>query len=139
MAAGPGTVRAGQESGELYPSGRLALAADAAAGAGLGALLLTPGPDLRYLSGYDTHPSERLTCLAVPAQGPPFLVVPRLEYASAQASPAGEAGVEVVTWDETDDPFAGAGLRPAGASPAGLAEQMWAMMVLRFRDALPDT
>jgi Xaa-Pro aminopeptidase len=137
MAAGPGTVRAGQDAGELYPASRLTLAADAAAHAGLGALLLTPGPDLRYLSGYETHPSERLTCLAVPAQGPPFLVVPRLEYASAQASPVGGMDLEIVVWDETQDPFRIVGERLAGVASVGLAEQMWAMMVLRFRDALP--
>src|SRR6516225_1638102 len=136
MAAELGTAQTEQD---LYPAGRLAQAAQAAASAGLGALLLTPGPDLRYLTGYDTHPSERLTCLAVPAQGPAFLVVPRLEFNSAQASPAGGMGVEIVIWDETDDPFAVVGQRLAGISSAGLAEQMWAMMVLRFRDALPGT
>src|SRR5215470_5274311 len=76
MTAGPETVHVGQGAGDLYPAGRLALAAGAAADAGLGALLLTPGPDLRYLTGYGAHQSERLTCLAVPAQGPAFLLVP---------------------------------------------------------------
>src|SRR5581483_9981470 len=54
---------------DLSPRDRIARAAEAAAKAGLDALLLTPGPDLRYLTGYDTHASERLTCLAVPASG----------------------------------------------------------------------
>ena len=36
---------------------------------GLDALLVTPGPDLRYLVGYDAVPLERLTCLVIPAQG----------------------------------------------------------------------
>ena len=134
MAAELETAKTGQD---LYPAGRLAQAAEAAAKAGLGALLLTPGPDLRYLTGYDTHPSERLTCLAVPAHGPAFLLVPRLEFASAQASPAGGMDLEIVTWDETGDPFGAVGQRLAGITSAGLAEQMWAMMVLRFRDALP--
>jgi Xaa-Pro aminopeptidase len=138
MTAGLGTAQTGHQAGDLYPAGRLALAAGAAAGAGLGALLLTPGPDLRYLTGYDTHPSERLTCLAVPAQGPPFLVVPRLEFNSAQASPAGAMDLEIITWDETDDPFAIVGQRLAGIASVGLAEQMWALMVLRLRDALPE-
>jgi Xaa-Pro aminopeptidase len=139
MSVQLGTAQTAQGTGDLYPAGRLAQAAGAAAGAGLGALLLTPGPDLRYLTGYDTHPSERLTCLVVPAHGPAFLVVPRLEFASAQASPAGGMDLEIVTWDETDDPFGVVGQRLAGITSAGLAEQMWAMMVLRFRDALPRT
>jgi Xaa-Pro aminopeptidase len=140
MTAGQQLAQTEQGSGgDLYPAGRLALAAKAAANAGLGVLLLTPGPDLRYLTGYDTHPSERLTCLAVTAQGPAFLLVPRLEFASAQASPAGGMDLEIITWDETDDPFTIVGHRLTGIHTAGLAEQMWAMMVLRFRDALPGT
>jgi Xaa-Pro aminopeptidase len=134
----------------LYPPERLDLAATAARDAGLAALLLTPGPDLRYLTGYDAHQLERLTCLVVPAAGPadttaaaarPFLVVPRLELPAAQASPAGGLGLEIIPWDETDDPYAlvagrlGAG--PGPGAPVGLSDRMWALMVLGFRDALP--
>jgi Xaa-Pro aminopeptidase len=122
---------------ELYPAERLRLAAAAAGAAGLGALLLTPGPDLRYVTGYDAQQLERLTCLAVPAAGDPFLVVPRLELPAAQASPAGGAGLEIVAWDETDDPYALVTRRLGPVSSVGLADRMWAMMVLRFRAALP--
>lgn len=122
---------------ELYPAERLRLAADAAGAAGLGALLLTPGPDLRYVTGYDAQQLERLTCLAVPANGDPFLVVPRLELPAAQASPAGRFGLEMMAWDETDDPYALVAGRLGLVSSVGLADRMWAMMVLRFRAALP--
>jgi Xaa-Pro aminopeptidase len=124
----------------LYPASRLDRAAAAAAEAGLAALLLTPGPDLRYLTGYDAHQLERLTCLAVPAPagGPPFLVVPRLELPAAQASPAGTMELEIIPWDETDDPYALVAKR-LGTQPGavGLSDRMWALMVLRFRGALP--
>ncbi len=126
----------------LYPADRLDLAAAAAVEAGLAALLLTPGPDLRYLTGYDAHQLERLTCLAVPAAGSdagrPFLVVPRLELPAAQASGAGDLGLELIPWDETDDPYALVAKRlgPA-AGRVGLSDRMWALMVLAFRDALP--
>jgi len=56
----------------LYPKQRLSTVADAVREAGLSALLLTPGPDLRYVTGYDAKQLERLTCLAVPAEGEPF-------------------------------------------------------------------
>jgi len=134
------TEQAGLDLAGLYPADRLGLAAEAAARAGIGALLLTPGPDLRYLTGYDAMATERLTCLAVPAGGPAFLVAPRLELRSVQASPAGGLGVEIVAWAETDDPYrlVADRLRRAEAPESvGLADQMWAMMVLRFRDALP--
>ncbi len=103
---------------ELYPARRLADAAAAAAGAGLDALLLTPGPDLRYVIGYDANALERLTCLAVPAASDPFLVVPRLELPAAQASPAGRLGLEMMAWEETDNPYA----LEQGAEPAPLAQ-----------------
>jgi len=137
----------------LYPPDRIGRAAVAARDAGLAALLLTPGPDLRYLTGYDAHQLERLTCLVVPAAVPagglpasaaaePFLVVPRLELPAAQASPAGGLGLEIIPWDETDDPYAlvAGRLGAAGrgvAGPVGLSDRMWALMVLSFRDALP--
>ena len=56
---------------ELYPVARLAAVAEATARNGLDALLLTPGPDLRYVTGYDATQLERLTCLVVPAEGDP--------------------------------------------------------------------
>src|SRR5215467_7451868 len=124
---------------ELYPAARVAAAAAAAGRAGLDVLLLTPGPDLRYVVGYDAHALERLTCLAVPAHGDPFLAVPRLELPAAQASPAGRLGIEMVAWDETDDPYALVASRVGTASVIGLADRMWALMVLRFAAALPGT
>ena len=132
-----GAMGGGYATADLYPASRLERAAAAAARAGLDALLLTPGPDLRYLTGYDTHQSERLTCLAVPAAGPAFLVVPRLELASAKASPVSGMDLDLVVWDETDDPYQAVAQRLGSPATVGLAGQMWAMMVLRFRDAMP--
>jgi Xaa-Pro aminopeptidase len=121
----------------LYPAQRLRLAAEATGAAGLGALLLTPGPDLRYVTGYDAQQLERLTCLALPANGDPFLVVPRLELPAAQASPAGAFGLEMIPWDETEDPYQLVARRLGPVSSVGLADRMWAMMVLRFQAVLP--
>jgi Xaa-Pro aminopeptidase len=122
---------------DLYPASRLAAAASAAREAGLGALLLTPGPDLRYVTGYDAHQLERLTCLAVPSDSDPFLVVPRLELPAAQASPAGRTGLEIISWEETDDPYALVAARLGDIAAVGLSDRMWALMTLRFRDGMP--
>ena len=89
----------------LYPASRLHTVAEAVRAAGLGALLLTPGPELRYVTGYDATQLERLTCLAVPAYGVPFLLVPRLELKAAQTSPASGLKLEMVAWEETERPF----------------------------------
>ena len=126
-------------SSDLYPVSRLAAVQEATAKAGLDALLLTPGPDLRYVSGYDAKPLERLTCLVVPASGEAFMMVPRLELPAAEASPAFRLGVEFVAWDETDDPYAIAAARLGRPAKVGLADRMWAMSSLRFREVLPGT
>jgi Xaa-Pro aminopeptidase len=131
-----------QEGTGLFPATRLSEVAAATASAGLDAVLLTPGPDLRYVTGYDAHQLERLTCLAVPAStshhgADPFLVVPRLELPAAQASPAGQLDLEIIGWDETDDPYALVAGRLGAITAVGLADRMWALMVLRLRAALP--
>jgi Xaa-Pro aminopeptidase len=115
---------------------RLQRAAAAARQAEIDTLLLTPGADLRYLTGYDALPLERLTCLVVPASGEPVLVVPLLERLAAEASGA-SAVVKIVTHGETDDAFAmTAGLvhDALGKPPrrVAVADRMWAEQVLRF-------
>jgi Xaa-Pro aminopeptidase len=101
------------------------------------ALLITPGPDLRYLVGYDAIPLERLTCLVVPAEGDARIVVPGLEKPAALASPIADLGIDVLTWGETDDPYAlVASLLPERARVA-LDNHMWAEKVLRLRAAMP--
>jgi len=42
----------------------------------VGALIVAAGADLRYLTGYDALPLERLTCLVVTGTDQPVLVVP---------------------------------------------------------------
>jgi Xaa-Pro aminopeptidase len=121
----------------LFPASRLTDAAARARAAGLDALLLTPGADLRYITGYDAKQLERLTCLAIPADGEPILVVPRLELAAAEASAAAGLGLELIPWEETEDPYALIAGRLGPVRAVGLADQMWALMVLRLRDALP--
>jgi Xaa-Pro aminopeptidase len=122
---------------ELYPASRLDDVAARVRAEGLDALLLTPGADLRYVTGYDAKQLERLTCLVIPAAGPAFLVVPRLELAAAQASPASGLGLELIPWEETEDPYALIAGRLGPVSTTGLADQMWALMVLKLREALP--
>jgi Xaa-Pro aminopeptidase len=121
---------------------RLARAAAAAGEAGIDALLVTPGADLRYLVGYQALPLERLTCLVVPAAGAPFLVVPALERQAAEASGVAEH-VTVATHGETDDAFELVATELAerlGDAPQsiGVSDRMWAQQVLRFLDVLPD-
>lgn len=124
---------------ELYPPERLAAAQRATAAAGLDALLVTPGSDLRYLTGYHAHALERLTCLVLPVQGEPTLIVPALERPAAEASPAPATGVRIVDHTDGADPYPL--VRDALGGPVadvGLGDRMWAEQVLALRALLPD-
>jgi D-alanyl-D-alanine dipeptidase len=112
---------------------RLARASAAAHGAGLAALLVTPGPDLVYLTGYAPLPLERLTLLVVATARDPVLVVPALERPAAVASPLGRS-IEVVGWADGEDPYEVAGrLVPSGR--LAISDQAWASHVLGFQRA----
>ena len=135
-------VPAPTASEPLVTLDRVHAAREVAAETGVDLLVVTPGSDLRYLCGYSAHAMERLTALAVPRRGEPFLVVPRLEAPMVDASPAGTLGLEVLTWDETDDPFAllaRAATARLGAAPARVAvgDRTWALHALGVGGALP--
>ena len=68
-------------------------------------IFVTPGADLRYLTGYDALPLERLTCLAVRSDGQSWMIVPTLEKPSALAHGVPEIGIELLDWQETQDPY----------------------------------
>jgi Xaa-Pro aminopeptidase len=57
------------------------------------------------------------------------------------SSPAGALGIDVVGWDETDDPYALTASLVRAAVPdaerIGLSDRTWVMHGLRWRDALP--
>jgi len=102
---------------------------------GLAALLLAPGSDLAYLSGYRMFGSERLTCLVLTAEGDATLVVPVLESPRAKAA---APDLAQRTWSETDDPYALVASIVRGRGDVAVADQMWALFVLRLQRALPD-
>ncbi|MET1062717.1 MAG: Xaa-Pro peptidase family protein [Aeromicrobium sp.] len=105
-----------------------------AAAQGIDALLVTPGADLRYLTGYVALPLERLTCLVLPAVGEPTLVVPALERKAAVAS-----GVDVAieTWNETEDPYALVADLVGPVTTIGVDDHMWASRVFALGEAIP--
>ena len=121
---------------------RVHAARDTADELGLDVVVVTPGSDLRYLCGYDAHAMERLTALVVPRRGDPLLVVPRLEAPMVAASPAGALELDVLAWDETDNPFARLATEVTarlGAAPARVAvgNRTWAEHALGIQRALP--
>ena len=121
---------------------RLDRAAKVTADKGFEAVLVAVGPDLRYLTGYEAMPLERLTMLVVaPDPERIALVVPRLEEPAARVGCRPD--VRIVTWEERDDPHGlVAGLvsgRSVRGGPLRLAvsDQLTAMHLLRLQRALP--
>ena len=113
---------------------RLERARSAALEAGLAALLVGVGADLRYLAGYSALPLERLTLLVVPSAGgaPVTLIAPRLEATPARSCPAAATGaVSVATWEETEDPMALVArvLADASGAPASLVASVTTVAV----------
>ena len=128
---------AGTPFADAVYADRLLRATAEAATRGIGALLVTPSVDYQYLLGYSAPALERLTCLILPVEGAPALVLPRLEepLARHELGPLAE-GLEIVTWDETDDPFRLVSARLRGILRVELQDQMWSRFVLRLRALL---
>jgi Xaa-Pro aminopeptidase len=131
-------------SEKLVSIARVRAARDVAGELGFDLLVFTPGSDLRYLCGYSAHAMERLTALVVPARGEPFLVVPRLEAPMVAASPAGPLGLDLLTWDETDDAFGLLAQEVSvrlGRAPQRVAvgSRTWAEHALGVQRALPGS
>ncbi len=68
-------------------------------------LFVTPSADLKYLTGYQALPLERLTCLAVKSDGSSVMIVPTLERPAAEASRVADSGIELIDWNETENPY----------------------------------
>lgn len=139
-----------------------------AAEKGLAGVIVTPGPDLVWLTGYQpTAITERLTMLVLSTDNEPTLLVPLLERPDAQAA-AGADSVSIVDWEDGTDPYEIANrlLRSDGDSPQlldrrlpspggghrrwtvlhrssrwefGISDSAWAMHLLGLQRALPHS
>ncbi|HEX6499429.1 MAG TPA: aminopeptidase P family protein [Micromonosporaceae bacterium] len=116
----------------------MAAATEAAIRAGLGGLLVTPGPDLAYLTGYRPHETERLTMLVLTPDRQPTMVVPTLERPDAERAPGAKA-VTLVDWRDGSDPYALAADLVTAQGPYGMSDSAWAMHLLALQRARPGT
>ncbi|MEV0241046.1 aminopeptidase P family protein [Streptomyces sp. NPDC050674] len=118
---------------------RMERAARTAADAGLAGLLVAPGPDLVWLTGY-TPPAvtERLTLLVLAAGQDPVLVVPALEAPDAGRA-SGAPALTLRDWTDGKDPYAATAalLDPTGRF--GISDNAWALHLLALQQALPGS
>jgi Xaa-Pro aminopeptidase len=99
-------------------------------------LLLSVGPDLPYLTGYQAMPLERLTMLVLPRDDDATLVVPRLEAPRVVERP------EIFTlrpWVETEDPVAIVAELAGRPATAAIGDHTWARFLVDLIGHLPAT
>jgi Xaa-Pro aminopeptidase len=110
---------------------RTAAAADAA---GLAGVLVSPGPDLTWLTGYRPPAvTERLTLLVLAAGAAPTLIVPELERGDV-----GTAPFPVVGWRDGEDPYAVAASLLPREGTYGVSDSTWALHLLGLMAARPE-
>ncbi|MGW4438289.1 M24 family metallopeptidase [Streptomyces sp. NPDC004596] len=118
---------------------RMERAARSAAGAGLAGLLVAPGPDMVWLTGYTpTAVTERLTVLVLTPGRDPVLVVPTLEAPDAERAPAASV-LTLRDWTDAKDPYAVTAGLLEDHGRLGISDNTWAMHLLGLQRILPGT
>lgn len=101
---------------------------------GVDTLLLSVGPDLPWLTGYEAMPLERLTMLVVPRDGEATLVVPRLEAPRVVERP----GVFTIRpFEEVIDPIRLVADLAGATATVAVGDRTWARFVIDLQGALP--
>ncbi|WP_055529096.1 aminopeptidase P family protein [Streptomyces graminilatus] len=115
---------------------RMARAVRAAEDAGLAGILVAPGPDLVWLTGYTPAVTERLTLLVLAAGQDPVLVVPALE-APDVAHAAGAPALTLRDWTDGKDPYAATAALLDATGRFAVSDNAWALHLLALQRALP--
>ena len=129
-------MNAGRFSSEVYAH-RLAAAANGARAAGLAGLVITPGYDLRYLTGSRAQTFERLTALVISSSGESTVVLPRMELAALRESAVADLGLVVRDWVDGENPYRLVGQALGGAEAAvAVTDSMAALHLLPLAELL---
>jgi len=117
---------------------RMERAVEQAREAGLTGVLLTPGPDLVYFTGYDPVVTERITLLALQGSREPAMIVPILERPGAEGAP-GASALSLADWTDGSDPYTATAMLLDPRGSYAISDSAWTMHVLGLQQALPDS
>ncbi|PSM37676.1 peptidase M24 family protein [Streptomyces dioscori] len=118
---------------------RMERAARAADAAGLAGVLVAPGPDLVWLTGYaPPAATERLTLLVLAAGQDPVLIVPALEAPDAEKA-VGAPALELRDWIDGKDPYTTTAPLLDASGRFGVSDNAWALHLLGLQKELPGT
>src|SRR6476469_9183168 len=116
-------------------AGRMQRAVTDAADAGLAGVLVMPGPDLTWLTGYQvTAVTERLTVLVLRPDAEPTLLTPALERPDAEGA-QGAPALTITDWADASDPYAAASALLPSSGSFGISDSAWAMHLLGLQRA----
>ena len=118
---------------------RIEGAANQVRDAGLTGVVVTPGPDLVYFTGYSPVAiTERITMLVISADLDPGMIVPILERSDAEGAPGAQV-LSLTDWTDGNDPYEATAklLEPRGRY--AISDSAWAMHVLGLQQALPES
>ena len=114
-------------------------AARSARDAGLSGLLVTPGPDLLYLTGYRPLAiTERLTMLVLSADQEPAMIVPILERPDVEEAP-GRSKLTLSDWADGSDPYEAAARMLDSNGSYAISDAAWAMHLIGLQRLLPES
>ena len=102
-------------------------------------MLVAPGPDLAYFTGYmPVAITERLTLLALQKGRAPTMITPSLERPDAEGAPSAGT-IELIDWVDGTDPFPAFArfLDPDGSY--AISDSAWALQLLGLQGALPSS
>jgi D-alanyl-D-alanine dipeptidase len=121
---------------EDYAS-RMARVVEQAVEVGLDGVLMAPGPDLVWLTGYQpTAITERLTILVLSPHTTPTLLVPALERPDAEAA-IGASALEMRDWTDGVDPYQVAATIMPADGRLGISDAAWSVHLLGLQHVLP--
>lgn len=112
---------------------RMARVRAAMADKGIDALLLSVGPDLPWLIGYEAMALERLTMLVVPRESQARLVIPAFEIPRVIERPE----FTISGWSETEDPLSLVIDALDGRSNLAIGDHTWSRFLVGLSDRIP--
>ena len=104
--------------------------------AGVDSLLLSVGPDMPWLIGYDAMPLERLTMLVVPVDGPATLVIPEFEVPRVHQHPE---VFSTLGWGETENPVDIVAQLAKGSATAAIGDHTWSRFLVALQHEMSST
>jgi Xaa-Pro aminopeptidase len=102
---------------------------------GVDVLLISVGPELPYLTGYEAMPLERLTMLVLPVDGQGTLVIPRLEAPRVVERPE---VFDLSPWDEAADPVERVASLVGRGRRIAVGDRTWARFLVDLIPRLPE-